>query len=88
MTFAACAIVWDQALNAVGYREEDDYSDFRWVVSAPSWHEVLDSFPRVEARLPQGVTDVKYAIAFSACKPFAVEAASVEHALAEGYTDV
>lgn len=84
----ACAIEWEQALNAAGYRQEDDYSDFRWVVSAPSWHEVLDGFPRVEARLPQGVTDVKYAIALSACEPFAVETASVEHALAEGYTDV
>ncbi len=79
---------WDQCLNATGFRQEDDYGDFRWVVSAPIWHEVSDGFPRVELPLRQGVADLKYRIALAACEPFAVDTGVVESMLSEGYSNV
>lgn len=82
------AAAWDQCLSAAGFRQEDDYSDFRWVVSATRWHEVSEGFPRVELPLRMGVADLKYTIALAACEPFAVETDAVESTLSRGYSNV
>jgi hypothetical protein len=79
---------WDHCLSAAGFRLEDDYSEFRWVVSAPAWHEVAVGFPRVEPPLPPGVADLRYSIALAACVPFAVDALVAEVAISEGYSNV
>lgn len=79
---------WDRCLSAAGYRQEDDYDDFRWVVSSPTWHEVAAGFPRVNLPLPQGVTDLKYTIALGNCEPFAIDTTKLELVLSEGYTNV
>lgn len=75
---------WEMAITAAGYRQEDDYSDFRWVVSEPLWHEVLEGFPRVGKMLPPGVANLHYTIALSACEPFLVEKKLAEEALSIG----
>ncbi|MER9641423.1 PD-(D/E)XK motif protein [Mesorhizobium sp. M0239] len=79
---------WDRCLSAAGYRQEDDYNDFRWVVSSPAWHEVAAGFPRVDLPLPQGVTDLKYTIALATCEPFAIDTSKLELVLSEGYANV
>ncbi|RWN64206.1 MAG: PD-(D/E)XK motif protein [Mesorhizobium sp.] len=79
---------WERCLSAAGYRQEDNYADFRWVVSSPAWHEVAAGFPRVELPLPQGVTDLKYTIALAACEAFAIDTGKLESVLSEGYTNV
>ena len=76
---------WDRCLSAAGYRQEDDYSEFRWVIGGPTWHEVSEEFPRIKLPLPPGVSDLKYMIALGACEPFIVNAHIVESALSRGY---
>lgn len=82
------AIEWEQALAATGYREEDDYSAFRWVCSAPAWYEITGDFPRIVAPLPVGVVNVRYALSLGACAPFEVVIDEAEAAISEGYADV
>ena len=83
---AGIGLEWELALSAAGYRQEDDYSAFRWVSGAPNWHEVVEGFPRVAAPPPAGVSNVRYSIALSACAPFQSGPAAVEAALSEGYS--
>jgi hypothetical protein len=82
------AIEWEQALAATGYREEDDYSAFRWVCTAPAWYEVTGDFPRIVAPVPVGVVNVRYALALGACVPFEVVIDEAEAVISEGYADV
>lgn len=76
-------LLWETAISATGYRIEDDYSDSRWVVSSPSWHEVRDGFPRVDLPLRDGVGGLKYAIALSACAPFEIDENILQDALSK-----
>lgn len=79
---------WERCIDASGYRAEDDYADFSWVVSDPVWHEVVAGFPRIELPLVQGVASLRYTIAIRACEPFALDAEAAEMALSQGYSHV
>lgn len=78
-------LLWEIAISATGYRVEDDYSEARWVVGDPAWHDVRDGFPRVELPLKAGVGSLKYAIALAACEPFKIESAAAGKAISVGY---
>jgi hypothetical protein len=84
---AMMAMDWELNLAATGYRDEDDYSAFRWVSDQPTWLEVAGDFPRITTPLPGGVSNVKYALALEVCSAFEVEARSAEGAISEGYTN-
>lgn len=73
--------VYEEALAASGYRSEDSYEEFRWLVAGGSWFEVVPGFPRIELPLSGGVSEVRYALALSACEPFEVDEASVVRAI-------
>lgn len=64
---------FDQRLAAAGYREEDDYSGYLWLIGEATIYRVTDNFPRiVSAELPSGVRDVEYKLDLVQCKPFIV----------------
>lgn len=64
---------WDLHLADAGFDAAHDYSTWRWIVSEPTFHQVVPGFPRVCARVPLGVSDISYAVALSACEPFRVD---------------
>ena len=78
---------WEHALDASGYRAEDEYAE-RWTVSDPAWHEVVAGFPRVQLPLHHGVANLRYTIAIQACDPFAIDHQTAELALSQGYPHV
>lgn len=61
---------WDLHLADAGFDASHDYSDWRWLVATPQFHEVTEGFPRIVAPVPLGVETVSYALALSACAPF------------------
>lgn len=61
---------WEMRLADAGYDALHDYSDWRWIVSAPEFHLVAEGFPRVAAPVPLGVTGITYSLALSACAPW------------------
>ncbi len=61
---------WELRLADAGFDILDDYSAWRWIVSAPEFHAVAEAFPRIAAPVPLGVSAVSYALALSACTPF------------------
>lgn len=64
----------EQLLLAAGYRPDDDYSDCRWSIGETRIFTVGEEFPRITAsELVQGVTEVRYSVALSACEPFVVD---------------
>jgi hypothetical protein len=77
--------LWETAISASGYRPEDGYSEARWVVGDPAFHEVRDGFPRIDLPLRTGVGNLKYAIALDACAPFKAEFSEVSKAISTGY---
>lgn len=74
---------WDLHLADVGYDGLHDYSAWRWIVSAPVFHAILECFPRISAPVPLGVSAVSYALALSACAPFRTDWADVQASLIE-----
>jgi len=79
---------WEMTLADAGFHEEDDYSDRRWVRAAAQWHVVSAGFPRLAAPVPNGVSNVKYALSLQAASAFLVESTEVEHQIAEGHPHV
>jgi hypothetical protein len=79
---------WEHCLDASGYRAEDDYAGFLWVISDPTWHEVVAGFPRVDLPLRHGVANLRYTVAIRDCEPFAVDIEAAELALSQGYPHV
>lgn len=61
---------WDLHLADVGFDSLHDYAAWRWIVSAPEFHEVSEDFPRIATPVPLGVSSVSHALALSACTPF------------------
>ena len=78
-------LLWEIAVSATGYRPEDDYSEARWVVGDPVWHDVREGFPRVDLPLRAGVGSLRYAIALAACEPFKIDDAEASKAISAGY---
>ncbi len=68
---------YEEATSASGYRLEDSYEEFRWLLGDGTWFEVLPGFPRIVSPLSSGISDVKYSLALSACEPFAVDDGSI-----------
>lgn len=66
----ACLYDWEMRLAESGYDADHDYSKWRWSVSAPILHAVVDGFPRVSSPVPVGVSDLTYSLALPACLPF------------------
>lgn len=75
---------WDVHLADAGFDESHDYSDWRWLVGRPQFHEVGEGFPRIVAPVPLGVESVSYALALSACAPFSTDWETVRASLVEG----
>lgn len=61
---------WDVHLADAGFDSLHDYSDWRWIASAPNFYAVIDGFPRLTAPMPLGVSSVTYSLALAACAPF------------------
>jgi len=74
---------WDLHLADAGYDVLHDYSAWRWIVSAPDFHAIVDGFPRISAPVPLGVSAVSYALALSACTPFRTDWSDVQAKLIE-----
>ncbi len=78
-------LLWETAVSATGFRMEDDYSETRWVVSDPEWHDVRDGFPRIDLPIRAGVGSLKYAIALAHCEAFKIADAEARKAISVGY---
>ena len=74
---------WDLHLADAGYDVLHDYSAWRWIVSSPEFHAVLEGFPRISSPVPLGVSAVSYALALSACTPFRTDWRDVQAKLVE-----
>jgi hypothetical protein len=74
---------WDQHLADAGYDSLHDYSAWRWIASSPEFHSVAEGFPRITAPVPQGVSDMTYALSLSACSPFRTDWNTVRSNLIE-----
>lgn len=61
---------WNLHLANAGFDTAHDYSAWRWIVSQPEFHVVSAGFPRIVSPVAEGVSNVTYAIALSACVPF------------------
>jgi hypothetical protein len=74
---------WDLHVADAGFDLLHDYSAWRWIVSEPEFHVVLDGFPRIAEPVPLGVESVSYAIALSACVQYRAAWEDVKKALIE-----
>lgn len=74
---------WDLHLADAGYDILHDYSGWRWLSSEPEFYAVTESFPRIAAPVPLGLSAVSYALALSACTPFRTDWVNVQASLAE-----
>lgn len=71
--------LFDSKLFMIGYRPEDDYSEYWWVSRGMTAFAVTEGFPCIAGgQLRDGVVKVLYAIEMAACRPFAIE---IEHLL-------
>lgn len=74
---------WEMHLADAGFDILHDYSAWRWIVSPPDFHAVLEGFPRIAAPVPLGVSSVTYGLALSACAPFREDWRTVQAKLTE-----
>lgn len=72
---------WDLHLADAGYDTLHDYSAWRWIVSPPDFYSVPESFPKIAAPVPLGVSAVTYSLALSACTPFKTDWGNVQSKL-------
>lgn len=75
---------WEDALVAVGFDFEHDYSDRRWAVANPSPFEVIEGFPRITSPLTSGISNVRYALGLDACAPYAVDPSALDAVITIG----
>ena len=69
---------FEGTLAAVGYRREDDYSDYRWLEGKSRIFEITSDFPRVTAdQIVPGVSMVTYRISLVDCASFEIEPSSI-----------
>ncbi len=77
---------YDALLLAAGFRQDDDYSDSRWVEGKSHLYHVASGFPRINANeILAGVTNVKYSVALKECEPFLCDERALEVALKGGH---
>jgi hypothetical protein len=75
---------WEDALVAVGFDFEHDYSDRRWTVTNPLHFEVAEGFPRITSPMMTGVSNVRYALGLNACSRFAIDPSALEAIITKG----
>lgn len=83
----AAVLLFEDRLLAVGYAEvhRQRYEHRGYIVRATRAFRVREGFPRiVEAGLPDGVGNIRYSVAVSACAPFAVGMTEVAAAIGGG----
>ncbi len=70
--------VFDSKLASVGYFEEDDYSETKWLEGASYYYIVLDGFPKIDSKacIP-GVSRVAYQIDLDYCDDYQVDRTTV-----------
>jgi hypothetical protein len=60
-------------LEAIGYREEDEYTEHIWLKQQQRLYKIGPEFPRIEANnLPSSIQEVTYSLKLSACEEFLV----------------
>jgi len=73
-----CDELYESLLYASGYRFEDDYSAYKWILGDLKIYHVQDTFPRIEtANLKLGITNVRYSLRLSDCEKFLVSQESL-----------
>jgi hypothetical protein len=73
---------FDGLLAAAGYRQEDDYDDFRWSVTERGIYRVESRFPRlIPSAVPNGVTKIGYSVLLQECGDMLVTPATLRAAL-------
>jgi hypothetical protein len=76
------------ALMEAGYRERAEYAAWSWCLSARSWYQVRDGFPRLLASgVPSGVENVTYSIRLEACAPYRVQDGQVASWMCDGSSE-
>ncbi len=74
----AAVDLFEERLDAVGFKWTDDYSDKPWTIGQEALYEVREGFPRITAGMvPAGVTNVRYTISLPDCEAFRVVPASL-----------
>lgn len=64
-------VAWELALSASGYREDDEtLCTSIWKAGPFQFFDVIEGFPRLLPPLPDGVSDLGYAIDLAACQAF------------------
>jgi hypothetical protein len=62
---------FNDKLFQTGYIDQDEYSNFNYIVSRSMTYKVTEGFPRIcRNQLHDGVQRVRYTIALSHCEPF------------------
>ena len=71
---SSAIVPFEERLSALGFDQEEDYSDCIWLFGTEKLFQVHDGFPRISSKtVPFGVDDIKYRIEIAACEPFAVD---------------
>jgi hypothetical protein len=67
--------LFEEKLIACGYHDaqRSRYDEKIFLIKGHSVYQVTDAFPKLISPLPNGVGDLSYTIALSACKEFATE---------------
>jgi hypothetical protein len=74
--------LYEDLLEAAGFRWTDDYSDFQWVEGTTRFYRVNETFPRISSSaIDPGLSRVTYALSLQACAPHEVTADIVLTAL-------
>jgi hypothetical protein len=76
--------LWDEAIHASGFDQDDDYSDRRWNLGLTLDHEVEGDFPRIVTPLMPGVASVRYSISLDACAGHRLEDGELDQLITEG----
>lgn len=64
--------IFEDKLVEVGYMDIPEYDDSKFEIGAPEFFQVREGFPRIElSAVPDGVTELGYAIHLDRCRPFA-----------------
>lgn len=72
----------ERKLAAVGYFEEDDYSETRWTEGGTYYYEVRDGFPKIDSKsCPVGVSRISYHVDLDYCDDFRVDRDAVLKAM-------
>ncbi len=70
----AAVDVLNRRLESLGYRHEDDYTEFTWLTQRSRQYSILDGFPRIiPGSLAAAVDNVTYRLDLTECEPWLQE---------------